>query len=227
MNLKRARPSAPGALGLRRVAPVDRAGEAAGARPPPRPAGDTAPLGGPAPGKPRRLADPRPPTRAVPRIASANPRRLADRQAHVDELRERLLATRVQARHPPSLLSTLRPFGDRCDLWQHVACALQARSRSRPEKKPLWCALQPPPALTRAAPAGGRAGARALCARRGPLPDRRTAAGLGAHKDSSADQNLGGGGPGGPPPPPHPRTKWTRRAPHPVLIEHAASLAPY
>jgi hypothetical protein len=27
-----------------------------------------------------------------------------------------------------------------------------------------------------------------------------------------------------PPPPPPPRTKWTRRVPHPVLIEHAASL---
>jgi hypothetical protein len=25
-----------------------------------------------------------------------------------------------------------------------------------------------------------------------------------------------------PPPPPHPRTKWTRRVPHPVLIGHAA-----
>ena len=31
------------------------------------------------------------------------------------------------------------------------------------------------------------------------------------------------------PPPPHPtpRTKWTRRVPHPVLIGHAASLTPY
>ena len=28
-------------------------------------------------------------------------------------------------------------------------------------------------------------------------------------------------------PPPHPRTKWTRRVPHPVLIGHAASLTPY
>ena len=28
-----------------------------------------------------------------------------------------------------------------------------------------------------------------------------------------------------PPPPPPPRTKWTRRAPHPVLIGHAASLS--
>jgi hypothetical protein len=28
-----------------------------------------------------------------------------------------------------------------------------------------------------------------------------------------------------PPPPPHPRTKWTRRVPHPVLIGHAASLS--
>ena len=28
-------------------------------------------------------------------------------------------------------------------------------------------------------------------------------------------------------PPPPPRTKWTRRAPHPVLIGHAASLTPY
>jgi len=41
----------------------------------------------------------------------------------------------------------------------------------------------------------------------------------------------GAGGPprgrGAPPPPPHPRTKWTRRVSHPVLIEHAASLAPY
>ena len=27
-----------------------------------------------------------------------------------------------------------------------------------------------------------------------------------------------------PPPPPLPRTKWTRRVPHPVLIGHAASL---
>ena len=26
---------------------------------------------------------------------------------------------------------------------------------------------------------------------------------------------------------PPPRTKWTRRVPHPVLIGHAASLAPY
>ena len=26
-----------------------------------------------------------------------------------------------------------------------------------------------------------------------------------------------------PPPPSHPRTKWTRRVPHPVLIGHAAS----
>ena len=31
---------------------------------------------------------------------------------------------------------------------------------------------------------------------------------------------------GGIPPPP-PCTKWTRRVPHPVLIGHAASLAPY
>jgi replicative superfamily II helicase len=29
------------------------------------------------------------------------------------------------------------------------------------------------------------------------------------------------------PPPPLPRTKWTRRIPHPVLIGHAASLTPY
>ena len=28
-------------------------------------------------------------------------------------------------------------------------------------------------------------------------------------------------------PPPLPRTKWTRRVPHPVLIGHAASLTPY
>jgi hypothetical protein len=28
-------------------------------------------------------------------------------------------------------------------------------------------------------------------------------------------------------PPPPPRTKWTRRVPHPVLIRHAASLTPY
>ena len=28
-----------------------------------------------------------------------------------------------------------------------------------------------------------------------------------------------------PPPPPSPRTKWTRRVPHPVLIGHAAGLA--
>ena len=28
-------------------------------------------------------------------------------------------------------------------------------------------------------------------------------------------------------PPPAPRTKWTRRVPHPVLIGHAASLTPY
>ena len=28
-------------------------------------------------------------------------------------------------------------------------------------------------------------------------------------------------------PSPSPRTKWTRRIPHPVLIGHAASLAPY
>jgi hypothetical protein len=27
--------------------------------------------------------------------------------------------------------------------------------------------------------------------------------------------------------PPFPRTKWTRRVPHPVLIGHAASLTPY
>ena len=32
-------------------------------------------------------------------------------------------------------------------------------------------------------------------------------------------------GAGGVPPPP--RTKWTRRVPHPVLIGHAASLTPY
>ena len=30
-----------------------------------------------------------------------------------------------------------------------------------------------------------------------------------------------------PPPSPTPRTKWTRRVPHPVLIGHAASLTPY
>ena len=30
-----------------------------------------------------------------------------------------------------------------------------------------------------------------------------------------------------PTPPPHPRTKWTRRVPHPVLIGHASSLTPY
>ena len=30
-----------------------------------------------------------------------------------------------------------------------------------------------------------------------------------------------------PPPPPRPRTKWTRRVPHPVLIGHAAPLTPY
>jgi hypothetical protein len=29
------------------------------------------------------------------------------------------------------------------------------------------------------------------------------------------------------PPPPAPRTKWTRRVPHLVLIGHAASLTPY
>jgi len=34
--------------------------------------------------------------------------------------------------------------------------------------------------------------------------------------------------PGGAPlPPPPPRTKWTRRVPHPVLIGHAASRTPY
>jgi hypothetical protein len=31
----------------------------------------------------------------------------------------------------------------------------------------------------------------------------------------------------GKPPPPPPRTKWTRRVPQPVLIGHAAPLAPY
>ena len=30
-----------------------------------------------------------------------------------------------------------------------------------------------------------------------------------------------------PPPPSPPRTNWTRRVPRPVLIGHAASLAPY
>jgi hypothetical protein len=30
-----------------------------------------------------------------------------------------------------------------------------------------------------------------------------------------------------PPPLPPPRTKWTRRVPHPVLLGHAASLTPY
>ena len=36
------------------------------------------------------------------------------------------------------------------------------------------------------------------------------------------------GQPGAPAPsPPPPRTKWTRRVPHPVLIGHAASLTPY
>jgi len=30
-----------------------------------------------------------------------------------------------------------------------------------------------------------------------------------------------------PPPPPRPRSNWTRRVPHPVLIGHAASLTPY
>ena len=30
-----------------------------------------------------------------------------------------------------------------------------------------------------------------------------------------------------PPPPLLPRTKWSRRVPHPVLIGHAASLTPY
>ena len=30
-----------------------------------------------------------------------------------------------------------------------------------------------------------------------------------------------------PPPPSPPRSKWTRRVPHPVLIGHAASLTPY
>ena len=35
------------------------------------------------------------------------------------------------------------------------------------------------------------------------------------------------GGSGGAPPPLPPRTKWTRRVPHPVLIGHAASLTPY
>jgi hypothetical protein len=33
--------------------------------------------------------------------------------------------------------------------------------------------------------------------------------------------------PPAPPPPFSPRTKWTRRVPHPVLIGHAASLTPY
>jgi hypothetical protein len=33
--------------------------------------------------------------------------------------------------------------------------------------------------------------------------------------------------PGSPSPPFPPRTKWTRRVPHPVLIGNAASLTPY
>jgi hypothetical protein len=58
--------------------------------------------------------------------------------------------------------------------------------------------------------------------------------GDGDGEEKSAPEARGAGERGGAPgyarwlarPPPS-RTKWTRRVPHPVLIGHAASLAPY
>jgi hypothetical protein len=46
----------------------------------------------------------------------------------------------------------------------------------------------------------------------------------GAHAVRAALGELAGASP---PPPTPPRTKWTRRVPHSVLIGHAASLTPY
>jgi hypothetical protein len=58
---------------------------------------------------------------------------------------------------------------------------------------------------------------------------RRASSGSGASAGVSLSQaadKVAGRCP--PPPPfPFPRTKWTRRVPRPVLIRHAASLAPY
>jgi hypothetical protein len=58
--------------------------------------------------------------------------------------------------------------------------------------------------------AGGGGGAAALSGRERALRGRRA---------SAAPLPAGA--------PPLPRTKWTRRVPHPVLIGHAASLTPY
>jgi hypothetical protein len=54
---------------------------------------------------------------------------------------------------------------------------------------------------------------------------RRALTGVRPHRqymseDSKGDQEV-------PPHPFPPRTKWTRRVPHPVLIGHATSLTPY
>jgi len=50
-------------------------------------------------------------------------------------------------------------------------------------------------------------------------PDPRRARGTGTRGCCTGTRTR--------PPPPLPRTKWTRRVPHPVLIGHAASLTPY
>ena len=55
-------------------------------------------------------------------------------------------------------------------------------------------------------------------------PTRRLRATRVALKEAALAE---GEAPGPVPPPLPPRTKWTRRVPHPVLIGHAASLTPY
>ena len=78
--------------------------------------------------------------------------------------------------------------------------------------------------VRRGAEMAPRGGARAKRAR----PGRVSRGGVRA--GDRAARALGGAPPGGStgaPPRPPPRTKWTRRVPHPVLIGHAASLTPY
>ena len=105
---------------------------------------------------------------------------------------------------------------------------------SPPRPRNLGAQSSPAPRVLRA---GARTpGAAHRCATRAPAgPPAPPPFVLSGHaptpRESPAAPNKGPGPqratPPPPPPPRPPRTKWTRRVPHPVLIGHAASLGRY
>jgi hypothetical protein len=106
-------------------------------------------------------------------------------------------------RLPPVLIRL--PGGSARAAGGALNAAQQEKLAAKQRVEALLAALPPAPPAPPAA--GGAAG-------HDPGPGLGRSPGLLASFDAAAEDS----------PPPFPRTKWTRRVPHPVLIGHAASL---